>query len=229
LTRRMLLLLESACIGRSDAYRRVVNNVLRRYIREDYGWMHSRNPNDVPRFLQNDMARYWRTLAVDFAYKRRQRAGRGWGLRTAKLRLSRKLTYASGLLMCFDGALNSTQGDVSAEVKSESAALEIVERLSNLVDLTPLALFAKLFLEQGGFEIAAAKMFGAYDQFLSILDDNDQRGHLNNISQPDIAADETYQRVRALGHDFQAALNAVFIDRQTCPKLHELTMTYGIF
>ena len=44
LTRRMLLLLESVCIGRDDAYRRVVTNILKRYIVEDYGWMHGRNP-----------------------------------------------------------------------------------------------------------------------------------------------------------------------------------------
>ncbi len=58
LTRRMLLLLESVCIGRDDAYRRVVTNILKRNIVEDYGWMHGRNPRNVPRFLLNDMARY---------------------------------------------------------------------------------------------------------------------------------------------------------------------------
>src|SRR4051794_5959690 len=109
--------------------------------------MYARNPSDVPRILQNDMARYWRSLAVDFAYKRRQRAGQGWALRTAKLRLSRKLTYASGLLMCFDCALNPPWTDLSPQVNSESAALAIVAHLSNLVDVTPLALVAKLFLE----------------------------------------------------------------------------------
>jgi hypothetical protein len=229
LTRRMLLLLESACIGRDDAYRRVINNVLRRYIREDYGWMHARNPSNVPRFLQNDMARYWRTLAVDFAYKRRQRAGRGWALRTAKLRLSRKLTYASGLLMCFDCALNPPRTEISPQVDSESAALAIVAHLSNLVDVTPLALFAKLFLEFKGLEGTATEMFGVYDEFLSILNDDDKRSHLDRLSQPDVANDEIYQRVRVLGHDFQHALDSVFFNPQGCPELYELTKTYGVF
>ena len=44
LTQRMLVLLESASIGRSDAYARVINNVIKRYVVEDFGWMHSRNP-----------------------------------------------------------------------------------------------------------------------------------------------------------------------------------------
>ncbi|HUO31687.1 MAG TPA: nucleotidyltransferase domain-containing protein [Bryobacteraceae bacterium] len=78
-TRRLLLLLESCAVGREDAYKRVVRNILNRYLLEDRGlWKGS--GYRVPRFLQNDFARYWRTMAVDFAYKLRKRAGKGWAI-----------------------------------------------------------------------------------------------------------------------------------------------------
>lgn len=50
----------------------------------------------VPRFLLNDIVRYWRTVTVDFVEKQRGQAGHGWGLRNAKLRMSRKLIFATG-------------------------------------------------------------------------------------------------------------------------------------
>ncbi|HEY5253170.1 MAG TPA: nucleotidyltransferase domain-containing protein, partial [Acidobacteriaceae bacterium] len=90
-TRRILLLLESKPLGRTEAWDRVLNNVLSRYLTEDHGlWQKSRD-RGVPLFLLNDIARYWRTMVVDFAYKQRARANQGYGIRSIKLGLSRKL------------------------------------------------------------------------------------------------------------------------------------------
>jgi predicted nucleotidyltransferase len=229
LTRRMLLLLESVPVGREDAYSRTINNVLSRYIVEDFGWMHARNPMNVPRFLQNDMARYWRTLAVDFAYKRRQRAGKGWALRTAKLRLSRKLTYAAGLLMCFSCALDP---EIRATVPSEAepaAAHRVVAHLSAYVRKTPLEIIAAFVLANERLTPAARILLRAYDSFLALLDDDGRRDRLNSLEQDEIAGDEVYQAVRHLGHQFQSALDEIFLSQDTSPELFDLTKKYGVF
>ena len=107
-TQRILLLLESAPIGnRTQAYDRVILGIINRYLEEDTHLLsHDSSRYRVPRFLLNDIVRFWRTMAVDFASKQRDREGSGWGLRNAKLRMSRKLIFASGLLVCFSASLD---------------------------------------------------------------------------------------------------------------------------
>ncbi len=117
-TQRILLLLESCPIGRrTEAYERVIRGVINRYLEEDvHPLTHDSKRYRVPRFLLNDIVRFWRTMAVDFANKQRDRAGAGWGLRNAKLRMSRKLIFASGLLVCFSPNLDPTlNGQISTD------------------------------------------------------------------------------------------------------------------
>ena len=112
----------------------------------------------------------------------------------------------------------------------EHAALELVDHLRAYVQKTPLATFAELFIEDDRLNDAAAKMFGAYDEFLAILSDDEKRKRLDGLSQPDeVATDAIYQRVRELGHTFQGALDSVFFDPVGSPQLYDLTKTYGVF
>lgn len=223
-TQRLLLLLESAPVGDGAAYERVVMNVLGRYVDEDITGPGD-TPNRVPRFLQNDIARYWRTMAVDFAQKRRARGAAGWALRNAKLRMSRKLMYAAGLLSCY-----------SCDTAFQSAAVRTpwtrsqqgVEHLSEMVRATPLDIVAQVMLyffgETSGI---AGRLFGAYDQFLALLDDPDRRAHLKSLVPSRADDDPEYQHARMLGNRFQDALTELFFVADT--PVRELTIRYGVF
>lgn len=224
-TQRILLLLESAVIGDTAAYDRVVRNVLRRYVEEDAVAGGGDSPFKVPRFLQNDIARYWRTVAVDFAYKRRLRAGSGWALRTVKLRMSRKLTYVAGLLSCFRCALDF---DPSPEERGVGAVARVVGHLSGVVEPPPLDIVASVVFRFPMLDDAARDLFASYDTFLEMLNDPEQRDHLDGLP-PDAAHDDTvYQRARQVGETFQTALTSIFFDSHETP-LPRLTRKYGVF
>ena len=98
-TRRVLLLLESIPIGTSEAYDRVKRQIVRRYLEDDRGLTHGSGDIRIPRFLLNDLTRYWRTITVDFVYKQRAVNDKKWALRNAKLRMSLKLIFAAKLAL----------------------------------------------------------------------------------------------------------------------------------
>ncbi|HEU0302344.1 MAG TPA: nucleotidyltransferase domain-containing protein [Longimicrobium sp.] len=223
-TQRLLLLLESVPIGESSAYNRVLERVLERYVEEDLIGSND-TPYRVPRFLQNDIARYWRTMAVDFAHKRRVR-GDGWALRTAKLRMSRKLIYAAGLLSCYSCDFGFP---AARQARSLSSAYEaVLNHLGQLVRTTPLDIMAgAVLLYFGKFSGAAAELFAAYDAFLALLNDKEWRTRMKNLSPQSADTDEDYQDVRKLGNRFQDALTEMFLIRKT--PLRDLTMRYGVF
>jgi predicted nucleotidyltransferase len=226
LTRRMLQLLETRVMGREDAYRRVVRSILKRYLLEDRGlWKGS--GHRVPRFLQNDFARYWRTMAVDFAYKLRKRSGREWALRNIKLRMSRKLIYASGLLACYRCHLDFSSEERRAIFDDPERHVEIVEHLESIFRETPLDIVAGILLRYVHLNGSALRIFDSYNEFIGILADASSRKHLNAMTEDRAEKDEIYQRARQISHEFRDGLQALFFDGKS--GLEALTKTYGVF
>jgi predicted nucleotidyltransferase len=225
-TRRLLLLLESRVVGREDAYRRVVRNILNRYLLEDRGFWRG-SGHRVPRFLQNDFARYWRTMAVDFAYKLRTRSGKGWAIRNIKLRMSRKLIYVSGLLACFRCHLDYTPEDRGRIFCDPNRRQEVIEHLEGIFRLTPLEIVANELLRYPHLDGAAKKILNSYDEFVGILSDAEARTHLEQLTEADADADDIYQRARGLSHMFRDGLLEFFFDPKS--EMEELTKNYGVF
>lgn len=219
-TRRILLLLESVPIGNAEAYDRVIRMILKRYISEDWGWMHKKVC--IPRFLLNDIIRYWRTITVDFAYKRRQRSGEGWGLKTIKLRMSRKLIYVSGLLACFNDEL------VGEEYPDDDLVHKAVSNLHSLLKYSPLEIVAKTLYSYVEIEDHTRAIFENYDKFLELIDNEDNRKHFENISPTDAVEDVRFQEIREIGHNFQEALTEIFLE-ENGTGICKLMKQYGVF
>lgn len=225
-TRRLLLLLESRVVGRDVAYNSVVRGILDRYLLEDRGlWRGS--GHRVPRFLQNDFARYWRTMTVDFAYKLRNRGGKGWAIRNIKLRMSRKLLYISGLLACYRCHLDYDETERLRVYGDPDIKHEAIERLQSIFRETPLEILSGVLLRYPHLDNAARNILGAYDGFIGILADSQQRKRLDDLQEWEADDDVTYQKARELSHHFRDGLLEFFFDEQS--GMCSLTKNYGVF
>jgi predicted nucleotidyltransferase len=225
-TQRILMLLESRPIrGISDAtYNRVLRGILNRYIEQEISHLNREKAKyKVPRFLLNDVVRFWRTMAVDFASKQWARAGEGWGIRNAKLRFSRKLIYISGLLTCFSCALDE---DLNSKVGFEGdKALHVVNHLKASKD-TPLAVLARALLLYDTDGSASKAIFNTYNEFLGILNDAKKRCHLQALRAEESGSDSLFAEIRRLSDIFQNGLDKFFFDNQ---NIGLLTRKYGVF
>jgi predicted nucleotidyltransferase len=228
-TQRILLLLESASISPSDIVReRVIRVLFTRYLADDQGYHASEGWKiRVPRFLLNDIVRYWRTMAVDFAAKRRERAGEGWALRNFKLRLSRKLIFAAGLISCISCQLRPSANLINTEFASArdfySALTEFMIAFSNI---TPLEILAQAAQQ---FEAAEAGklIFDAYDEFLGVLRDDAKRARLETLDLDAAMNDSLFRDAKRIGNTFQEGLTRLFFG--TDLQLTAATQRYGVF
>jgi hypothetical protein len=205
LTRRMLLVLESVAACHPHVLAGVRRDVIHDYLSDA---LKDRRP---PRFLLNDLVRYWRTIGVDFVAKDRERDGRGWGLRNAKLRTSRKLLFASGLLPVLRC--------------HERPAPEIGSFLEAQFAMPPADRVADAFLHYGACAEGAAAL-AAYDTFLALIDDRTVRAELHAIDSRS-AADRSpaFSEIARLGASIEENLLALLFG----PELRRITEQYTVF
>lgn len=231
-TQRVLLLLESAAIdfepqieSGSSAYARVIRNLIDRYLSDDTNFISKEGMKSrVPRFLLNDVVRFWRTMCVDFGWKGwEQPGGKKWALRNIKLRMSRKLTFAAGLLMCAHPHLD---GEGPAEADAEQVRDDLRCGLVALTQLTPLQLVSQALLRNNKSE-TSIKLLDAYDWFLGLLNDQRRRGELEKLGADEAYANATFNECRAQSRRFQEALTALFF--RDNEQLAKFTIEYGVF
>ena len=204
LTRRMLFLLESVPVTAADIHSAARQNIMDRYLDE------SIKDFRPPRFLLNDTVRYWRTICVDFAAKEREGPEK-WGLRNAKLRTSRKILFAGGLLPILDCA--------------RLTRATIPEFLEGQFDMPPTDRLAHAFLEHGAID-AGGRALGAYDEFLGLMNDEGFRGRLLAVTRRSADESAEFTTVRRLGGNLEAGLLALLFESESLP---EVVRDYAIF
>lgn len=200
LTQRMLFVLESVPVCGEMVHANARRSLL-------HGYLEGAKDYRPPRFLLNDVIRYWRTIAVDFESKMRDRKGEGWGLRNAKLRLSRKALFAGGLLPILDC------------YRYDSASM--LDYLDERMAVPPLDRLADSFADHDAVD-AGVRALTAYNEFLSILDDPKRRDELEELTAEQARESVLFTRISELGKSFESGLlSLLFDDRDLLRRVRE--------
>lgn len=205
LTRRMLLLLESREL-RGTIHAKCCSDVFERYLR--FGVKNNR----PPRFLLNDLVRYWRTICVDFEGKHADSGGDDpkWVTRNAKLRTSRKLLFVGGLLPIL--LCHLRQAD------------EMHDFLTTWLTASPLDRVAAAFIHYEAID-EGARAFAAYDRWIEIMQNDAARDELKTLRAATRDGSDVWQEIRSIGESLQRGLTALLFDT----ALRPLAAQYAIF
>jgi predicted nucleotidyltransferase len=227
LTRRLLLLFESFAVTEPLVRGKVLRNVLDRYVTHDIVAPLAEPPKSViPHFLLNDVVRYWRTMASDYAAKMWERQNEGWGLRNIKLRFSRKLIFVAGLLACFSFELDPPPTAEAIRADRENLPSVLANHVLRRLDVTPLNALAAALLVHSPDDTSRT-IFDAYDRFLGILLDPGKRGELSALRIDRALQSSVWREAREASHGFRGGLEKLFLKNDGL--LSELTLRFGVF
>ena len=132
-TARLLLLLESRPLHNEDGY----NNILQEIVNSYYRDFDDHETSFRPVFLINDILRFWRTLCLNYEYRRNrlvddEDGGNKSHLVNLKLKFSRLLTCHSAIAL-----LSMNGGVVGPEDFIHIIKLSPLERLDKIVEKEP--------------------------------------------------------------------------------------------
>ena len=179
LTRRMLLLLEGRPLFGDESFTRWRTELLCRYVASDQG-------TGLPRFMLNDVVRYYRSMMANCEEKRAE--GKAWGVRNIKLKFSRKLLYLGGIV-------------VIAEAHGLPAS-EKIKRLDHWLSFTPLQRVAML----GQSNPHTGQLLEQYALFLDLISSLENRRRLDSLSPEYARTDPLYREISIVGKAFSEGL-----------------------
>jgi hypothetical protein len=200
------LLLESRAVAGADEHARCFAQVLEAYLG------HGVRDYRPPRFLLNDLIRYWRTICVDFEGKRRGAGGDDpkYASRNAKLRTSRKVLFAGGLvpvLLCHT-----------------KTAAEMPAFLTRHFGAPPTDRLAAAFIQQGAVA-EGVRALGAYDRWIGMLSSAEVRAELGALRESTREGSALFASIREIGDELQRGLLALLYETGLSP----FTRWYGLF
>jgi hypothetical protein len=93
--------------------------------------------------------------------------------------------------------------------------------------MTPLELLMTALVSENCSVETIGLILDSYDRFLAILDDQQNREHLEELKFDAAATDPLFSEIRKLSHDFQSGLDRLFYDESL--QLAKLIRKYGVF
>jgi len=198
LTRRMLMLLESVPLTgsiRDECWRAILERYLQHGVKDHW----------PPRFLLNDTIRFWRTMCVDFEGKHATSGDDDpkWVMRNAKLRTSRTMLFAGGLLPVLFCRLRE-KDEIPGFLVEQFAAV-------------PVDRVAWAFLEMGLVD-EGRRCLSAYDEWISMLQDDTIREAIGVLRETTRDDSPVFERVRSVGARLQRGLLALLFESDLAPE-----------
>lgn len=192
LTRRMLLLLEGRSLYSDARFASLRQRLMAAYICKG-----SRDKS-ISRFLLNDVIRYYRTISTDVQHKASVDK-KDWGLRSIKLKFSRKLLYFAAIIAI-------------AETASEPARDARIERLLALLELPALERIHVIAnadpAEQtsAGLVAKTREIFAIYEYFLRQISEPANRRELADLREQYREDCDLYMDLRQSSKTFSRTL-----------------------
>jgi hypothetical protein len=209
-THRILFLEESVSLFDEERHAHLMRSMLMRYVQ-------AKPPGDksIPRFLLNDLARYWHTLTIDYQAKTSQHAP--YSVRYFKLLLARKFTYLSSVLPLLALGLGSEP------VLSQD---ELADRLTSSFLRPPILRFldsCRAIQESGG-DVGghASAALAAVESFNGLLAGSDWRKEIELEATASPRSGPRYDQGRTLAKQLQEAFVGILFS----PELAPLTQRY---
>lgn len=188
-TRRILLMIESVSVLREDLWDRLLRGILQRYL-ADY----EEPKRGVPRFLLNDVLRYWRTLTVDYQAKKWRSITPDWGLRYLKLIIPRKVALAGTLVSLF------LCQEATEDYFLDQFRMSPLDRLSQL----------HTHLDEQGL-IALSTALGVAEDFaIAVESDNFREAAKAVASRSGIESGSAFARLQDRARELQSSLETLF-------------------